>query len=86
MEIESIKITFYQDGETVFKNDLAAVFEALEQKGKSVNTGGPPVAEFLSLEGYYDQPGQFKIEIIYTNKTKTDVQPKQHNASADAHI
>jgi len=82
MEIESIKITFHQDGETVFKNDLAAVFEALEQKGLSVNTGGPPIAEFLSLEGYYDQKDQFKIEIIFnTNKTKTNVQqPKQHNA------
>ena len=85
MEIESIKLT-HQDGEAVFLNDMAAVFEALEQKGLFVNTGGPPVAEFLSLEGYYDQPGEFKIEIIYTNKTKTNVQPKQHNASADAHI
>jgi len=84
MEIESIKITFHQDGETVFKNDMAAVFEALEQKGQSVNTGGPPIADFLSLEGFYQQPGEFKIEIIF--KTKTNVQPKQHNASADAHI
>ena len=78
MEIESIKLTFHQDGETVFKNDMAAVFEALEQKGQSVNTGGPPVVEFLSLEGFYDQPGEFKIEIIF--KAKTNVQPKFNNA------
>lgn len=86
MEIESIKITFHQDGETVFKNDMSAVFESLEQKGLFVNTGGPPIAEFLSLEGYYNQPGEFKIEIIYTNKTKTDVQPKFNNAPADANF
>ena len=85
MEIEKIKITFYQDGETVFKNDMAAVFEALEERGLSVNTGGPPIAEFLSLEGYYDQPGEFKIEIIF--KTKTNVQqPKQHNAPTNANV
>ena len=85
MEIEKIKLTFHQDGETVFKNDMAAVFEALEERGLSVNTGGPPVAEFLSLEGYYDQKDQFKIEIIF--KTTTNVQqPKFNNASANAHI
>lgn len=84
MEIEKIKITFHQDGETLFAPDMDAVFQALEQRGLFLDTGGPPVAEFLSLEGYYDQLGQFKIEIIYTNKTKTNVQPKQHNASADA--
>jgi len=85
MEIESIKITFNQDGETVFKNDMAAVFEALEQRGLAVNTGGPPIAEFLSLEGFYDQPGEFKIEIIFKTKTQNE-QPKQHISSTTAHI